>query len=160
METIPITGEMRDIVLETLSQSAWFQALQEGSQPSEGAANVEQIVKLADLLRYARGEVILEQGYPSDAFFLLLKGEAQVRLETGEGVAVGRLQPPTSFGEIGLLLDESRTATVEATEELLAMRFSAEAFRTLMRTMPEFGFETSRYLAQRLKALSEQVALL
>jgi CRP-like cAMP-binding protein len=160
METIPITGEERDLVLEVLAQSAWFRALQEGSEPGEGAGNVEQIVKLADLLRYARGEVILEQGYPSDSFFLMLRGAAQVRLETGDGVAVGRLTPPTTFGEIGLLLDERRSATVEATEEVLALRFSAASFETMMRSMPEFGLETSRYLAQRLKTLSEQVALL
>jgi CRP-like cAMP-binding protein len=160
METIPITGGMRDRVLEALAQSAWFQALQQGAEPGQGASNVEQIVKLADLLRFSPGEVILEQGYPSDAFFLLLEGAAQVRLESGDGVAVGRLSPPTSFGEIGLLLDERRTATVKAIDEILALRFSAASFQTMMKTIPEFGMETSRYLAQRLKTLSEQIALL
>jgi CRP-like cAMP-binding protein len=160
METVPITSEMLELVLGTLGRSAWFQALRERARTPEGSRQVDQIVRLTDLLRFERGEVILKQGDPSDGFFLLLEGSVEVRIESGEGMAVGRLEPPATFGEIGLLLDEPRSATVRAADELLAVRFSSSSFHKMMETVPQFGLETSRYLAQRLKELSKQVSVL
>jgi NTE family protein len=160
MEKVPITGEMRETVLEILGQSAWFRAFEDRAKATGASEPLNQVALMADLERFSPGELILREGFPSDAFFLLLRGEATVRLESRAGTELARLGPPESFGEVGLLLEETRTASVLAVEETLALRFGTNAFRTMMETIPHFGYETSRHLARRLKEFSEKLPAL
>lgn len=69
------------------------------------------------LARFPAGATILRQGDPADAFFVIARGKVAVsRLENGGGkpVEVGTLGPGEYFGEIGLLGETPRTATVVA----------------------------------------------
>jgi CRP-like cAMP-binding protein len=157
MKTLPIQGPARDEVVNTLRASSWFRALQQRADASpEGAKSMEALLASADLVEYAPGEVILEEGFPSDSFYVLLSGTVQVRAG-GKGSRVGRQRPPSSFGEVGLLLDEPRTATVIAEEGARALRIGARAFHELFAKVPEFGLDTSRYLARRLRDLTQLV---
>ncbi len=157
METIPIAGEKRELALEALGRSAWFKALQDAAVSLEDAEQAQQIVLLGEMRSYADAETIIKVDDASNDFFLLIQGAGEVRLGSGEGTSVGQLEPPTTFGEIGLLLDEPRTATITAVGEVIVLRFSAAAFHTMMDTIPKFGLQTSRYLARRVMELSEQV---
>jgi CRP-like cAMP-binding protein len=153
MKTLPIQGPARDEVITTLRASSWFRALQQrGESSPEGAQSMEALLASADLVEYAPGEVVLEEGFPSDSFYVLLRGTVQVR--TGGASRVGRQRPPSSFGEVGLLLDEPRTATVVAEDEVRTLRLGARAFHELFAKAPEFGLDTSRYLARRLRDLT------
>ena len=158
MEKVPITGEMRETVLDTLGRSEWFRAFEERAKATGASEPLNQIALMADLERFSKDEEILREGFPSDSFFLILSGRASVRLEAG--TEVNPLEPPASFGEVGLLLDEPRTASVVAVEETLCLRFGTTAFRTMMETIPHFGHATSCYLARRLKELSEKLPAL
>jgi CRP-like cAMP-binding protein len=153
MKTLPIQGPARDEVITTLRASSWFRALQQRGEASpEGAKSLEAMLASADLVEYAPGEVILEEGFPSDSFYVLLRGTVQVR--AGNASRVGKQRPPSSFGEVGLLLDEPRTATVVAEDEVRTLRLGARAFHELFSKAPEFGLDTSRYLARRLRDLT------
>ena len=63
------------------------------------------------------GEVVVTQGEPGNDFFIIAEGTAvvtQYRNEGEEPVEVGRLGPSDYFGEIALILDRPRAATVTA----------------------------------------------
>ena len=63
------------------------------------------------------GEVVVTQGEPGNDFFIIVEGTAvvtQYRNEGEEPVEVGRLGPSDYFGEIALILDRPRAATVTA----------------------------------------------
>lgn len=160
MRILPIQGQVRQQVEEALASSPWFRALRERDKAAAAEARqTDRLLAQADLVEYAAGEVVLRQGYPSDSLLVLVRGSVSVRVgdEGGPQRRLGRLRPSASLGEIGLLLGEPRSATVVADESVLVLRFGAEAFHEVFRRVPEFGLDTARHLARRLRALTGMV---
>src|SRR5262245_59449365 len=160
MKLLPIQGPARQQVEDALGASPWFRALRERDRlqaPEE--RQTDRLLAQADLVEYASGEVILRQGYPSDSLFVLVRGSVSVRVgeQGGPQRQIGRLRPSASIGEIGLLLGEPRSATVVAAEDVLVLRFGAEAFHEVFQRVPEFGLDTARHLARRLRTLTGMV---
>ncbi len=80
-----------------------------GSLPGETLAKLAERMERQDV---APGETVLRQGTPADRFFVVISGMMSIRQETrGER---GTLSPGDYFGEVGLVMDVSRTATVSA----------------------------------------------
>ncbi|MGO9584101.1 MAG: MFS transporter [Acidimicrobiales bacterium] len=71
------------------------------------------------------GEAVVEEGMPGDRFYLIESGVAEV---TKGGLVVNRLGPGDSFGEIALLRDVPRQATVRAIEDLTLFALEREVF--------------------------------
>ena len=152
MESLPIQDESHTKVMPALEQCPLFRALKPEHLP--------QIVKLAELLRFEDEETIIREGDAADAFFLLIEGQASIRVAKGsESLEIGRIAPPSSIGEVGLLLGEARTATAVALGSVLALEFSAKAFEAMFQKIPNFGLGLSRGLAARLDQVSGKVNL-
>jgi twitching motility protein PilT len=155
METLTLDDADKARVNEALAQCALFRALKPEHMP--------QLLKVAQVERYSDGETVIRQGDPSDSFFVLVQGEATIRIEgaqgDGAGVELGRVPHPASFGEIGLLLDEPRTASVVAAHDLTVLKFGAKAFEAMFSKIPDFGAALSTGLAHRVRALSGRVPL-
>ena len=65
----------------------------------------------------AAGDVILKQGAPTDGLYVLAKGAADVFAHgDGQDIRIATLQAPSVIGEMGVLINEPRTAEVRATE--------------------------------------------
>ena len=160
MRHVPIQGAVRREVEDVLDDSDWFRALRREDQAKAGSS-LDRLIASADLLEYDAGEMIIRQGYPSDRFYIMVRGSARVRVGEGKGAEaeVGWLRRPASFGEVGLLLNEPRSATVVAEATVLALSFDATAFHEVFKKIPEFGLETSRHLARRLHAVTRLVPL-
>jgi NADH dehydrogenase len=79
--------------------------------------NVQRTERIS-LAHYEPGQVIIRQGEPADAFYVITEGEVQVIREQPDGteVEVDRMQQGDSFGEIGLLQHGRRTATIRAVD--------------------------------------------
>jgi CRP-like cAMP-binding protein len=86
---------------------------------------LERLADAATIERSAAGDVVVREGDRATAFFVVLAGRAQASIE---GRVVGELHPGDSFGEIALLHDVPRTATVTAVEALTICRLSAADF--------------------------------
>ena len=71
------------------------------------------------------GEVVVAEGDPGDRFYLIEKGTAEV---IKGGVVFGRLGPGDAFGEIALLRDVPRQATVRALEDLHLCALERDVF--------------------------------
>ncbi|XP_054733999.1 cAMP-dependent protein kinase type I regulatory subunit isoform X1 [Anastrepha obliqua] len=82
------------------------------------------------------GETIVKQGEPGDDFYIILDGTAVVlqrRAEQGDEPAeVGRLGPSDYFGEIALLLDRPRAATVVARGPLKCVKLDRARFERVL----------------------------
>jgi CRP-like cAMP-binding protein len=76
-------------------------------------------------VRYQPGEALIEEGARGDDYFLLDEGEVDV--EQG-GSVIGRYGPGVGFGEIALLNDVPRTATVRAASQVAAFSLSRDPF--------------------------------
>ncbi len=81
--------------------------------------------------RFPTGAVVIEQGDPGDAFYLIDAGQAEV---VADGRRIEILTPGTYFGEIALLLNTPRTATVRALTPLEVLKFRRPDFEALVAT--------------------------
>ncbi len=152
MEQLPIQDETHAKSIPALEQCPLFAALKPEHLP--------QVVRLAELWRFEDEEAIVKQDDPADSFFLLIEGQAAIRVgKGGESLEIGRIEAPSSLGEVGLLLGEARTATAAAVGSALALKFGAKAFDAMFQKIPNFGLGLSRGLAARLNQVSGKVSL-
>ncbi len=107
----------------------------------EGAAALISFARQAPVRGIPRGARFITEGAQEDTVFLLLRGDAVVRREgVGE---IGRLNPGRFCGEVSALLGTYRTASVEASDELLVMAMPAISLKKLAKYVPQ----VSRWLA-------------
>uniref|UniRef100_A0A8C7VVW1 cAMP-dependent protein kinase type I-alpha regulatory subunit n=1 Tax=Oncorhynchus mykiss TaxID=8022 RepID=A0A8C7VVW1_ONCMY len=86
-------------------------------------------------VQFDDGQKIVVQGEPGDEFFIILEGSAAVlqrRSENEEFVEVGRLQPSDYFGEIALLMNRPRAATVVARGPLKCVKLDRPRFERVL----------------------------
>ena len=130
-----------------------------------GSLKKDSLIKIASrakLCQYGPHEVIVKQNDPSEAFFMLIKGEVSIlhQHESTSGmIELGRIKPNSIIGEIGLLLNEPRTATVQATEKTLILKFDRALFEYMFEHIPAFGPGVSQNLARRVQQLSTNIPL-
>lgn len=113
-----------------------------------GPKDRDRILKYAKHRTYAAGEIVVHEGDPALNLFLVAGGHARVERE-GAG-PVGRLQPGDFFGELGLIEQHGRTATVVAEDELTCYLLPAWEFRSLLKEHPEMAVPMLHAVIARL----------
>jgi len=103
---------------------------------------------------FAAGEAVTREGDRDDGLFILVQGEAAVRIGAGrEEREVAKLGAGQFFGEMSLMTGEARTATVLATTDLVTYRISKPAFERILREKPEIAEQVAEILVSRRTAL-------
>ena len=152
MKKIPIDKVALDTLVAQLNKSNLFANL----NPQE----LQEIVTRSTWQQYSPGEVIMQQGTPSDSFALVIDGEVIVNVRhanRNEEIEVGRIRPFDTVGELGLLLDEPRSASIIAGNDAAILLFDKQFFSTTFKTLPGFALATSRVLARRLQQASRSM---
>src|SRR5579859_297852 len=85
---------------------------------------------------YAAGQVIFEQGARADGLYILREGLLE---RQADGVRLDVLQPPAVFGDLALLRDEPRAATLTALSPCVVWRLPGERFTRLLRRTPRIA---------------------
>jgi CRP-like cAMP-binding protein len=116
---------------------------------------LKQIATLADEVDLPEGKVLIRQGEWGAEMFVLISGEAIV---DRDGVEVARAGPGTVIGEIALLSEGPRTATVTLTEPSRLFVLAHREFHALMDSVPEVRTCVLDELARRLRRLEEDKA--
>jgi small-conductance mechanosensitive channel len=122
------------------------------------ALNDEERRRLAQRLHdcpFAAGESMTRQGQESPCMYIIIRGEAEVRL-TVEGAGPRVLATLTAgqfFGEMGLLTGDRRAATVVAMTDVTCLRLDKEDFHDFLRERPAIADAISEILVQRLSEL-------
>jgi CRP-like cAMP-binding protein len=103
-------------------------------------------------LSFGPGEVIIAEGEPGDGLYLILAGGAQVMRRSADGATevLGTLGPFRSFGEISLLVDHPRTATVVATGPLRCVKLTRRQLATLEEREPVLALRLYRLVSESL----------
>jgi CRP-like cAMP-binding protein len=107
---------------------------------------------------FPAGQELFHQGDPGDFAYVVLKGEADVIIATPAGeITVARLGKNDIIGEIAILCDVPRTATLRAVGELTTLAISKDLFFRMVAEFPQMAIEIMRELAQRLERTNQQL---
>jgi len=106
-----------------------------------------EIASMADELDFPEGKTLIKEGERGREALVLVEGTVDVSRK-------GRKLPPLGradcFGEIALVLDVPRTATVTTTSPVHALVLTDQAFRSLLKRSPQIQLKVLRSLAERL----------
>lgn len=114
--------------------------------------DLKRIAARAEEAWYPPGRLVIEEGAPALAFFVILDGQAKVVRGTGKRV-LRRLEPGDYFGEMSLVDGSTRSATVIAVTSLDTIRLKRSAFRDVLRREPEVALRIMEGMAGRVRAL-------
>lgn len=107
---------------------------------------------------FAPGENLFQQGDPGDAAYIIIEGEAEVLIKGASGpIAVATVGKNDFVGEIAILCEIPRTATIRAKTALTTLRITKDLFFRMLLDFPAIGIEVMRVLAQRLDHTTERL---
>jgi CRP/FNR family cyclic AMP-dependent transcriptional regulator len=111
------------------------------------------IAYTAEAIHFEPGEVIVQQGDPADAVYIIAEGEAEVWLTALDGhtVRLGSLSRHSLLGEIAVLCNGRRTATVRARDRVVTLKIAGRVFLDLLQQSPEIAMQVMKILAERLE---------
>jgi CRP/FNR family transcriptional regulator len=112
-----------------------------------------RLVKAMRDSRFNEGEVITTEGRSGVGFFLIEDGNATVSLR---GEIVRTLGPGDHFGEIALIDEGPRSATVTASTDLRCRGLAAWEFKSFVQEHPEVAWPLLETLASRLRDAEER----
>ena len=114
---------------------------------------------ISDRTEYQQGERLCSQGEPGDSDFIILKGTADVLVNTSESEkAVVQVAENNIIGEIAILCDVPRTASLIASTEMDVLTVSKDDFLKLLKEFPDISLEVMRTLALRLERTTRDLA--
>ena len=110
--------------------------------------DLHEVSRLFKERRFSAGETVAKEGSGGAAFFVIGSGEATVTIR---GTERGTLGAGDYFGEIALIDEGARTATITATTDLLCHGLTLWDFRPLVEGHPTIGWKLLQALAQRFR---------
>lgn len=112
----------------------------------------------SERVAYEPGQELFHQGDDGDAAYIIIGGEADIIIETDSGpFTVATFKRNDIVGEIAILCDVPRTATVLVKDKLETLVISKELFYRLVLEFPQIAVEIMRELAQRLERMNTQL---
>ncbi len=124
--------------------------------------DLRHLVGIVHRKRHPKTTVIFQQGDPGDEFLILIEGSVKVELMNSEGkeLTLTILQPYQFLGELALLDDVPRSATVVALENTTFLVISKADFYRMLETYPGISVPILRHLTRRLRILTDDIASL
>ncbi len=114
---------------------------------------VEQIARLLKERHFAPGETVVMEGSGGAAFFLIDSGTATVSIR---GAEQATLQRGDYFGEIALIDEGPRAATITASSELVCFGLTFWEFRPLVQGNGTIGWKLLQSMAKKLRAAQQE----
>ncbi|KAF0207303.1 MAG: cyclic nucleotide-binding domain-containing protein [Actinomycetota bacterium] len=116
---------------------------------------IASIVAVAQEHAYAPGQIIVTQGTPGQAFYLILGGRVGIERD---GSVLGAFGTGDFFGEMSLLDSAPRSATIRAIDETRCLMLSSWDFKALIERTPSIAIKLLEVLSRRLRVADERMA--
>jgi len=112
----------------------------------------------SERLKFKSDEELFHQGDIGDSAYIVIGGQADVILSTDRGdVVVSTVKRNDIVGEVAILCDVPRTASVKAKEDLEVLKISKDLFFRMISEFPQMSVEIMRELAARLDRTTDQL---
>jgi len=115
--------------------------------------DLRQIASVAEEMTFDDGATLARQGEPGDMLFIIVSGGIMVTTanEAGKQVELSRRQPGEYVGEMSIIGNELRMATLTAIGAVRTLSISQKQFREILRLRPEVALAVMAGLSQRLR---------
>ncbi len=109
---------------------------------------------------FAKRDTLFHQGDPGDEFMILTEGSVKVELMNSEGkeLTLTILTPFQFLGELALLDDVPRSATVVSMEQSVLLSINKRDFARVLETYPRMSIPMLRQLTRRVRVLTDDIA--
>ena len=115
--------------------------------------DLEQLYRMAETVSIPAGQLVLQEGDPGDSLYIVLDGELEVTKRHGEQeVLLAVYKAGQFFGEMALLEQAPRSASVRTLRESRLLLISQVAFQTLLSCSPSAPFKILRTVTSRLRS--------
>ncbi len=115
----------------------------------------------SEMVSFQDGDIVFNSGDSADYAYVIMEGAVDIITETEKGpIVTVTLSQNQLIGELGLLNNTPRIATLVANGSLLAMKITAEMFFRILRENSEVALDVIRMLSTKLTNTHEQVELL
>ena len=152
MLDVPVVTGPADSKLELLRRVPLFATLAEDE--------LAEIAHAAELVHFSPGELVFREGDYSNSCYMIVAGHAAAAHEHpgGRAITLARFGPGDLFGELAMLDDQRRSATIEALDELDAFAIQGADMRRLLREHPDIAIKMITALGQKLRQTNERLA--
>ena len=152
----PSEGKGAALDTDILKRTAFFSGLSD--------EQLNWLLESAEHLSLEAGEVLMAEGSPPDAFYVVLEGEVEILKRSGNrDVVIAVHRECAILGEMSLIEDAPRTATVRAARPSQVLKISRETFNGLVYGNPTAAIALLRTVMARLRSteamLSQQEKL-
>ena len=137
-----------DTKVEALKRAPLFEGL--------SRTELEELAKRTDDLDYPAGKVLCKEGESGGEFYVIMSGEVEV---TRGGQTLGSIGDGGFFGEISLVQDLPRNATVTVTKPIRSFVLTRGRFLKMLDDQPGVERKVMRALANRLSSVSDDPTL-
>ena len=122
-------------------------------------AKLKLIAFTGERMNFGAGQELFHQGDPGDAMYVILGGVADVLIDSDKGgqIAVAEMRKNNFVGDMAILCDVPRTATIKAREPLTTLKISKDMFYRLVAEVPQMAIEVMRELAHRLEDTNKKL---
>jgi CRP/FNR family cyclic AMP-dependent transcriptional regulator len=118
------------------------------------ADEIAAIEAVAQEHGYAAGQIIVTQGTPGQAFYTVLSGQVEI---VRDGRSLGAFGPGDFFGEMSLLDQAPRSATIQAIEPAACLMLSSWDFKSVLERHPSIAIKLLEVLSRRLRVADERM---
>jgi CRP-like cAMP-binding protein len=125
--------------------------------PIFSSCTPEEIAAIAAVAQesgFQPGQIIVTQGTPGQAFYLILSGRVEI---VRDGQSLGAFGPGDFFGEMSLLDHAPRSATIKAIDQTLCMMLSSWDFKAVLEKYPSIAVKLLEVLSRRLRVADERL---
>jgi CRP/FNR family cyclic AMP-dependent transcriptional regulator len=115
-------------------------------------------------VEFAKGDVVFEQGDPSDLCYQIVSGKVEIRIPKASMISAHKEATLESlgfgdiFGEMGIIDDSPRSAAAIAVEPTVCAAYTPDEIVAMLEGNPKEAMEYIRTLIQRLRAANERVS--
>lgn len=121
-------------------------------------AKLKLIAFTSERVTFDPEQYVFHQGDMGDAAYIIMDGDADVLIDGPGGArAVARVGRNEFIGEIAILCDVPRTATIKARDPLSTLKISKDMFYRLVAEFPQMAVEVMRELAHRLEDTNQKL---
>ena len=121
-------------------------------------AKLKLLAFTSERIAFQPGQFLFHQGDPGEAAYIIVEGDADVLIDSADGPrVVAHVKRNDVVGEVSILCDVPRTASIQAKSRLVTLRISKQQFFRLMNDFPKIAVTVMRVIAHRLEQTTLQL---